>query len=68
MIGEEREHDRARGRRRALGGRLNVVATVAEPKLRPSDPVERAKTARDSYSYLHLPMVAGIVAPRPAAR
>jgi low temperature requirement protein LtrA len=40
---------------------FDVVATVAERKLRAAAPRERALIARDSYSYLHLPMVAGIV-------
>jgi low temperature requirement protein LtrA len=40
---------------------FDVVAMVAERKLREARPVERARIARDSYSYLHLPMVAGIV-------
>jgi low temperature requirement protein LtrA len=40
---------------------FDVVATVAERKLSEAGPVERARIARDSYSYLHLPMVAGIV-------
>jgi low temperature requirement protein LtrA len=40
---------------------FDVVATVARRKLRESGPSERALMARDSYSYLHLPMVAGIV-------
>lgn len=40
---------------------FDVVSTVAERKLREADPVGRARIARDSYSYLHLPMVAGIV-------
>jgi low temperature requirement protein LtrA len=40
---------------------FDVVATVAERKLREAGPAERARIARDSYSYLHLPMVAGIV-------
>jgi low temperature requirement protein LtrA len=40
---------------------FDVVATVAERKLRAADPTRRALIARDSYSYLHLPMVAGIV-------
>jgi low temperature requirement protein LtrA len=40
---------------------FDVVATVAERKLRAAGPTERALMARDSYSYLHLPMVAGIV-------
>jgi low temperature requirement protein LtrA len=40
---------------------FDVVATVAERKLRDAAPAERARIARDSYSYLHLPMVAGIV-------
>jgi low temperature requirement protein LtrA len=40
---------------------FDVVATVAERKLRAAAPAERALIARDSYSYLHLPMVAGII-------
>jgi low temperature requirement protein LtrA len=40
---------------------FDVVATVAARKLREAGPVARARIARDSYSYLHLPMVAGIV-------
>jgi low temperature requirement protein LtrA len=40
---------------------FDVVAAVAERKLREADPARRARIARDSYSYLHLPMVAGIV-------
>ncbi len=40
---------------------FDVVATVAERKLREAGPVERARMAADSYTYLHLPMVAGIV-------
>jgi low temperature requirement protein LtrA len=40
---------------------FDVVATVAERKLREAGPAARARIARDSYSYLHLPMVAGIV-------
>jgi len=40
---------------------FDIVATVAERKLREAGPVERARIARDSYSYLHLPMVSGIV-------
>ena len=40
---------------------FDVVATVAERRLREAGPAGRARIARDSYSYLHLPMVAGIV-------
>ena len=40
---------------------FDVVSTVAERKLREAGPQARARIARDSYSYLHLPMVAGIV-------
>jgi low temperature requirement protein LtrA len=40
---------------------FDVVSTVAERKLREAGPRARARLARDSYSYLHLPMVAGIV-------
>jgi len=41
---------------------FDVVALVAGRRLASiSDQQERNETARDSYSYLHLPMVAGIV-------
>jgi low temperature requirement protein LtrA len=40
---------------------FDVVATVAERRLREADPLAQARMARDSFSYLHLPMVAGIV-------
>jgi low temperature requirement protein LtrA len=40
---------------------FDVVAVVAERKLREADEADRARMARDSFSYLHLPMVAGIV-------
>src|SRR5262249_1078597 len=40
---------------------FDVVSTVAERKLREAGPGARARIARDSYSYLHLPMVAGII-------
>jgi low temperature requirement protein LtrA len=40
---------------------FDVVALVAERKLRELTGGARNRMARDSYSYLHLPMVAGIV-------
>jgi low temperature requirement protein LtrA len=40
---------------------FDVVAPVAERKLREARGDARARLARDSYSYLHLPMIAGIV-------
>ena len=40
---------------------FDVVATVAERKLREADVSTRARMARDSFTFLHLPMVAGIV-------
>jgi low temperature requirement protein LtrA len=40
---------------------FDVVAAVAERKLREADESARARMARDSFTYLHLPMVAGIV-------
>jgi low temperature requirement protein LtrA len=40
---------------------FDVVAIVAQRKLGEARGVARATLARDSYSYLHLPMVAGIV-------
>ena len=40
---------------------FDVVALVAERVLRESHGLRRTRLARDSYSYLHLPMVAGIV-------
>ena len=40
---------------------FDVVAKVAEQMLRQARGVAQVVLARDSYSYLHLPMVAGIV-------
>jgi low temperature requirement protein LtrA len=40
---------------------FDVVALVAERRFRRATGHERALIARDSYTYLHLPMVAGIV-------
>jgi low temperature requirement protein LtrA len=40
---------------------FDVVALVAERKLLEAGPAARARMARDSYDYLHLPMLAGIV-------
>ncbi len=40
---------------------FDVVALVAERVLRRAEGVERVRLARDSYTYLHFPMVAGIV-------
>jgi low temperature requirement protein LtrA len=40
---------------------FDVVALVAERRLRQAPGREQALMARDSYTYLHLPMVAGIV-------
>ena len=40
---------------------FDVVAIVAERKLRETTGTAQLAMARDSYSYLHLPMVAGIV-------
>jgi low temperature requirement protein LtrA len=40
---------------------FDVVALVAERRLRAAEPHARVLMARDSYTYLHLPMVAGIV-------
>jgi low temperature requirement protein LtrA len=40
---------------------FDTAATVAERKLRDADPTERVRIARDSYTYPHLPMIAGIV-------
>jgi low temperature requirement protein LtrA len=37
------------------------VSIVAERMLRRAEGEERARLARDAYSYLHMPMVAGIV-------
>ena len=39
---------------------FDVVAIVAERRLRAQEGVARAAQARDSYSYLHFPMVLGI--------
>jgi low temperature requirement protein LtrA len=40
---------------------FDVVALVAESRFRRTEGYERLLLARDSYSYLHLPMIAGIV-------
>jgi low temperature requirement protein LtrA len=40
---------------------FDVVAIVAERRFRESQGERRLRIARDSYSYLHLPMIAGIV-------
>jgi low temperature requirement protein LtrA len=40
---------------------FDVVAIVAERRLREAPPDEQVRIARDSYTYLHMPMVAGIV-------
>jgi low temperature requirement protein LtrA len=40
---------------------FDVVALAAERRFRSSEGYERLRIARDSYSYLHLPMIAGIV-------
>jgi low temperature requirement protein LtrA len=40
---------------------FDVVAVVAERRFRHMPPDLRVRIARDSYSYLHLPMIAGIV-------
>jgi low temperature requirement protein LtrA len=40
---------------------FDVLAPVAERLLRSLDPDEQARIARDSYTLLHLPMIAGIV-------
>jgi low temperature requirement protein LtrA len=40
---------------------FDVVAIVAERNFRRAEGMRRLRIARDSYSYLHLPMIAGIV-------
>jgi low temperature requirement protein LtrA len=40
---------------------FDVVARVSEHKLSSATGVERAKIASDSYTFLHLPLIAGIV-------
>jgi low temperature requirement protein LtrA len=40
---------------------FDFVAIVAERRLRTAPRPEQVRIARDSYTYLHLPMVAGIV-------
>ena len=40
---------------------FDVVALVAERKLRETTGTAQLRLARDSYSYLHLPMVVGII-------
>jgi low temperature requirement protein LtrA len=40
---------------------FDIVSLVAERRLHEAEPAEQAVIARDSYSYLHYPMIAGIV-------
>ena len=40
---------------------LDVVALVSERHFREAQGLDQVQIARDSYSYLHLPMIAGIV-------
>jgi low temperature requirement protein LtrA len=40
---------------------FDVVARVSEAKLTRTTGIERAKIATDSYTFLHLPLIAGIV-------
>jgi low temperature requirement protein LtrA len=40
---------------------FDVIAIVAERRLAEAPPGEQAPLARDAYSYLHFPMIAGIV-------
>jgi low temperature requirement protein LtrA len=40
---------------------FDVVSLIAERELRRADGEARARLARDAYSYLHLPLIAGIV-------
>jgi low temperature requirement protein LtrA len=40
---------------------FDVVALAGERRFRRADPAQRARLARDSYTYLHLPMVAGVI-------
>jgi len=40
---------------------FDFVALIAERRLRTAPPSEQVRIARDSFTYLHLPMVAGIV-------
>ena len=40
---------------------FDFVALIAERRLRTAPPDEQVRIARDSFTYLHLPMVAGIV-------
>ena len=40
---------------------FDVAAIVAERRFRAMEQVEQVRMARDSYTYLHLPMVAGII-------
>ena len=40
---------------------FDVVAPVAERVLASTPPAERARLARDSYTYLHFPMIVGVI-------
>ena len=40
---------------------FDVVALAGEQQMQRADPAGQSRIARDSYTYLHLPMVTGIV-------
>ncbi|MER5332777.1 low temperature requirement protein A [Micromonospora sp. NPDC002717] len=40
---------------------FDLSALVGEHALRTADPLRRVRLARDAYTYLHLPMIAGII-------
>ena len=40
---------------------FDVVALVAERRFKAMEPAAQVRMARDSYTYMHLPMVAGII-------
>ena len=40
---------------------FDVVALAGEQQMQRADPAAQSRIARDSYTYLHLPMVTGIV-------
>jgi low temperature requirement protein LtrA len=40
---------------------FDIVAVAGQQRMQHTSPADQARIARDSYTYLHLPMVAGIV-------
>ena len=50
-----------RSRRALWWAYFDIVAIIAERRLRRADARAQVLIARDSYTYLHLPMITGII-------